>query len=132
MRRTHHRALSKEVPGIKRMRDAMKNENLPPPKIGMDSFFFITLKRLQVGEASATGEVGHGKTTRKATGETREKTREKIIEILRRRPEITTAELSMELGISQKGVEWQITKMKKENIIRRIGPDKGGQWEVLE
>jgi len=36
------------------------------------------------------------------------------------------------LGISQKGVEWQIAKLKKKGRIKRIGSDKGGSWEILK
>lgn len=43
---------------------------------------------------------------------------------------MSIAALAEEIGISQKGVEKQITKLKKDGILRRIGPDKGGKWEV--
>jgi ATP-dependent DNA helicase RecG len=36
------------------------------------------------------------------------------------------------VGISQKEVEWQIAKLKKEGRIKRIGSDKGGHWEVMK
>ena len=38
-------------------------------------------------------------------------------------------ELAKIVGISQKGVEWQIAKLKKEDRIKRIGSDKGGHWD---
>ena len=41
-------------------------------------------------------------------------------------------ELAEIVGISKKCVEWQMAKLKKEGIIKRIGPDKGGYWEVIE
>ncbi len=41
-------------------------------------------------------------------------------------------ELAEIIGISPKGVEWQISKLKKEGRIKRIGPDKGGRWEVMK
>jgi fic family protein len=40
------------------------------------------------------------------------------------------ATLAEKIGISQKGVEKQISKLKKDGILRRIGPDKGGKWKV--
>jgi ATP-dependent DNA helicase RecG len=64
--------------------------------------------------------------------ETREKTREKIIRLIRNKPSISTKQLSEETGISEKGIEWNIKKMKEEGILKRVGPDKGGHWEVLE
>jgi ATP-dependent DNA helicase RecG len=62
---------------------------------------------------------------------TREKTRDKILRVLAVRPEISMAGLTEQLGISTKGVEWQIREMKKAGILKRIGPDKGGHWEVV-
>ena len=39
--------------------------------------------------------------------------------------------MAEKLGISPKGVEWQISKLKAAGSIRRIGPDNGGYWEVM-
>ena len=43
---------------------------------------------------------------------------------------ITVLELAQKLEISPKGIEWNLTKAKKEGLLRRVGPDKGGRWEV--
>jgi ATP-dependent DNA helicase RecG len=66
------------------------------------------------------------------TPEISEKTREKILSTLKATPYITINELAEIVGISSKGVEWQIVKLKKEGRIKRIGPDKGGHWEVIK
>ncbi|MBW6461627.1 MAG: winged helix-turn-helix domain-containing protein [DPANN group archaeon] len=62
---------------------------------------------------------------------TREKTREKIIELILSNKSITQIELSEKLEISLKAIEGQLKKLKNENRIKRVGPDKGGHWEVL-
>ena len=62
---------------------------------------------------------------------TREKTREKILLLMKVSPKITTSQMAEKLGISPKGVEWQISKLKADGSIRRIGPDNGGRWEVM-
>lgn len=36
------------------------------------------------------------------------------------------------MGVLGQPVEWQMAKLKKEGRIKRIGPDKGGYWEVVE
>ena len=36
------------------------------------------------------------------------------------------------LGISRRAIAKQITNLKNNNLLRRIGPDKGGHWEVVE
>ena len=65
-------------------------------------------------------------------GENTLKTREKILQLVKSSPTITIPEISARLGISSKGVEWQVSKLKAEGILRRIGPNKGGHWEVVE
>ena len=45
-------------------------------------------------------------------------------------PTITREELSQITGLSIRGVEWNLTKLKAEGKIKRIGPDKGGHWKV--
>ena len=62
----------------------------------------------------------------------REKTREKIIQAIKEDSNVSTSGLSELLGISSKGVEWQLKQLKDKGIIRRVGPDKGGHWEVVE
>lgn len=63
---------------------------------------------------------------------TAEKTMEKIIKIMLMNPGITIKELAEDIGISKKGVEWQINKLKQEGKIKRTGPAKGGYWEVIK
>ena len=35
-------------------------------------------------------------------------------------------------GLTRDGINYQIRKLKQQGIIRRIGPDKGGHWEIVE
>jgi predicted HTH transcriptional regulator len=36
------------------------------------------------------------------------------------------------LGISTRAVEKQIRQLKQSKRLRRIGPTKGGNWQVVE
>ena len=48
-------------------------------------------------------------------------------------PYASLDEIAMLIGnISRDGVKYQINKLKRANIIRRIGPDKGGYWEIIK
>ncbi len=44
---------------------------------------------------------------------------------------MTTKELSKKVP-TLSGIKKQIVKLKKKGIIKRIGADKGGHWEVVE
>ena len=59
------------------------------------------------------------------------KTGQKIISIMKSMPDVTLAELAHATGLSVAGVRWNIRKLKDANLIRRVGPDKGGHWEVV-
>ena len=50
---------------------------------------------------------------------------------MRENPQITNKELAEACGITEDGVYWNTKKLRKNNIIRRVGGDKGGHWEVL-
>ena len=60
-----------------------------------------------------------------------QKSSQKIRAILKSMPDATLAELSEATGLSLAGVKKNIRKLKDANLLRRIGPDKGGHWEVV-
>ena len=55
----------------------------------------------------------------------------KILSEAARNPRITNKELADVLGISERKVRDNLSKLKVKGHVRRIGPDKGGHWEVL-
>lgn len=57
--------------------------------------------------------------------------REQILTLLKAHPWMSTNDLAKEIGISAKGVEKQLGILKERGSLRRVGPDKGGVWEVL-
>ena len=62
-----------------------------------------------------------------------EKTTQKILELIKSNPYITRKEIAQEIGnITEDGIKYHLAKLKKDGKIKRIGPDKGGYWEVRE
>lgn len=55
---------------------------------------------------------------------------EKIVELIFGNSAITASEMAGILGLTERAVEKQLAKLKKNEIIARIGPDKGGHWEI--
>ena len=72
-----------------------------------------------------------GKTVGK-TGKTVEKTAEKLVGIIKVNSKVTIKELTSLLNITRRGVEEQIKSLKDKGVIRRVGPAKGGHWELLQ
>ena len=59
------------------------------------------------------------------------KTAEKILSLMAENEFITTTQLSENIGVSVAAINQQIAKLKKQNLIRREGADKGGKWVVI-
>jgi ATP-dependent DNA helicase RecG len=72
------------------------------------------------------------KTTVKTTTKTTMKTTVKILQLIKNNSKITREALAKEIGISIDGIDYNIKKLKKEGKLKRIGPDKGGYWQVME
>ena len=60
-----------------------------------------------------------------------EKTSVQIIEIMKNTPNITLQEIAEKLNRSKRAVEMQVKKLREQGIIKRIGADKNGHWEVI-
>ena len=58
------------------------------------------------------------------------KSREKIVALLSEDGKLSAAALAEKIGISAKAVEKHLANLKINGIIERIGPAKGGYWEV--
>ena len=58
-------------------------------------------------------------------------TQTRILSVLRRNARISARELGLEVGIAQRNVEQNIAKLRGAGALRRIGPAKGGYWEVI-
>jgi ATP-dependent DNA helicase RecG len=54
----------------------------------------------------------------------------KIVELMLERPEITIPELAQRLKRTERTIERLINQLKADEVVRRIGPAKGGHWEV--
>ncbi len=83
-------------------------------------------KPAQRGSVDKSSEKWPEKTTHSS-----EKNSEKITTLMQQHPSVTIRELAAALGISTRAVEKQIARLRSAGSIRRIGPARGGHWEVL-
>ena len=63
--------------------------------------------------------------------ENKENVVENILKSILKVPSISTKELATMYSLSARQVQRIMTKMKDQGLIRRVGPDKGGHWEVI-
>ena len=57
---------------------------------------------------------------------------EKNVDILSTSVYITIPQIAEQLGLNARGIAKHIKNLQDEGIIKRIGPDKGGHWEIIE
>ncbi len=113
--------------GIERIHEACREAGTPVPEIQLESTGLWTVFPFQ---PEHKGEL-QGDTTQETREKTREKTREIILALIKENPTITTKVMAERIGITDKGIEWQLRKLKEENILKRVGPAKGGHWEII-
>ena len=71
------------------------------------------------------------KTTLKTPQKTSQKTSQKIIELVMENANISTQEMAERISIDRRNITQAIHKLREAGILRRVGPDKGGHWEVI-
>jgi len=60
-----------------------------------------------------------------------QKTRNAILDMINRNAKVTSTQMAESLGINRSAVSKHLKKLQADGIIRRVGPDKGGHWEVM-
>ena len=111
--------------GIERIFSACTSVGIPPPALRCEQ------KGLWIDfEFGPAADLLSQEAGEKTRDKTREKTRDKILELIRVDPCISMENIATSLGLTRKGVEWQVRKLKQSGLLRRVGPDKGGYWEL--
>jgi len=76
------------------------------------------------------------KTTDKTTEKTTEKgltpTEKKILKLVDSNPAITQKEMAIRLGLTEDGVYYHITRLKKRGLLKGVGGRRTGRWEVAK
>jgi len=55
----------------------------------------------------------------------------RIVAIIEQKPQATITAISTTIGINRSAVQKHLENLKAYGIIRRIGPAKGGHWEMV-
>jgi len=134
--------------GIRRVVDYFKLENLPMPEFknfsgGFKVSVFTNNKDIKT-KTSFTQEPLvklHSSDNNKITDRVTDKVidrvtdrvtdnQKKILDLMSQNNRITTSQIAIEVGISQRKIKENIRRLRELNLIARIGSAKGGYWEV--
>ena len=116
---------------------AMRENGSPPPEFynpETRSFMTVILPIHEAFKAEAEERISsHPAKAMEKTGmKTGMKTAEAIVALIKEYPFISHDVLSERLGRARCTIIEQISKLKASGCLRRVGPDKGGHWEVIE
>ncbi|MBU0471209.1 MAG: winged helix-turn-helix transcriptional regulator, partial [Nanoarchaeota archaeon] len=110
--------------GINRIREECKKHGNVDFEIETNGFFIakFKLKKMIANRDLEKWGESVGKTVGKTVG--------KILALINENPKITREELSAKTGLTIRGIEWNLAKLKEKKFLKRIGPAKGGCWKV--
>lgn len=60
------------------------------------------------------------------------KTSGKILTALKTDPKLTIPDLASMIGVTERSIERNIRQLQSEKRLQRIGPAKGGYWQVVD
>jgi ATP-dependent DNA helicase RecG len=110
--------------GIERIREALERERCPKINIRYDTMFTLEFQRPTYFKTDGIPESAKEKAS--------VKTSVKILHLITTDPQITIPELAKEIGITTRSIERNIKNLQVQGRLRRIGPDKGGRWELTK
>ena len=59
-------------------------------------------------------------------------TRKDIVDIISNNPNVTIPQIAEQLGMNPRGIDKHLKTLREQGIIRCVGPDKGGHWEIVK
>ncbi|MEK6647079.1 MAG: ATP-binding protein [Candidatus Firestonebacteria bacterium] len=71
------------------------------------------------------------KTTQKTPRKHPENT-QKIIDAILKNPYVTRQELAKTMKTTEDSIKHHLKTLSKKGVLKRVGPDKGGSWEIIQ
>jgi ATP-dependent DNA helicase RecG len=120
--------------GIPKIRRSMKNNGSPLPRFETDKNRTYFLAALPIHpnfyDKNRKEVLFNGDKLGDKLGEKLGENQVKIIKLINRNKNITIKEMSNETGISATAIENNIAKLKKKEILKRVGSDRKGYWKL--
>ena len=110
--------------GIKLILEECNKANLPPPEIISEGGYTrIVFMRSESKGGMKSGMKGGMKGGMK--------TADAIVAIIAEYPQISITDIALKLNKARNTIIKQITRLKSAGVLRRVGSDRGGHWEVV-
>ena len=116
--------------GLMRMDKMMEKYLLSTPTIeANDHWFSIAFTRPDLQKMSIEQRIEE---YQRRVSEKVSENQLKILGAIKENKFVTVIELKNKIGISEKSINSNLKKLKEKRSIKRIGPAKGGYWEIIE
>ncbi|PKM92049.1 MAG: hypothetical protein CVU81_02555 [Euryarchaeota archaeon HGW-Euryarchaeota-1] len=102
----------------------LAKEHAPFPKIDFSGSYFYTVFKPTIPYLELAKE--------EKFGEKFGESQIRVLKLIHENPNITIPDIANKLNFTTRGIEKNIAKLKKKGILKRAGPAKGGQWEVIQ
>ena len=86
------------------------------------------VRRLRAAHAEIEAQIARRK--RQGSEKGSEKSSEKIMAVIREHPAASAQQIADIVGLSARAVEKHLSNLKVKGVLKRVGPDKGGRWEL--
>ena len=117
--------MEKAGTGIQRITDAC-NANGNNCVFDFTDAFWITIKSNKVTDNDTDND------TDNVTDNVTDSRKNQIIKLIQENNQISMTQLAKKLSVTKMTIVRDITRLKENNIIKRIGPAKGGHWDVID
>jgi ATP-dependent DNA helicase RecG len=111
--------------GLRKIIDEYPEESAPVFR-STEQSFIVTLKNLNFSATSMPNGIDGG------IDDGIEKNTEKILNAILSNPKITQKGLSKDTGLSVRTVARELKRLRNTNVIKRIGSDRAGYWEIVK
>lgn len=124
--------------GIPKLMASMQEYGLREPEftdleIGFRINLYRSTENVQSEATQDTTQAAQGTTqvTQAATRAELTEEAKAVLRLIQQQPDITQRKIAAQLGWKVDRVKYYLNKMKRQNIIRRIGTSQTGHWELL-
>jgi len=122
----HNLYLSEEIEkwgsGIRRIYNECKENKIKVEFLRMSDGFKVIFYRRE-----ETPQISPQISPQKAT-----KLEEKILVLIKKDKTISRKDIAKKMKFSEDTIKEYLNRLKKKNLLIRVGPDRGGYWEIVE
>lgn len=118
------RLMERRGSGLKKIANEYQNED-SPVFYSTEQVFIATLKNLNYGKLSSPNGVDVGVVN------VVENNVKSILKIISVDPKTTQKNLAIKTGLSERTISREIKNLRESGVIRRIGSDRVGYWEII-